>query len=90
MQNTKPLHKTRNARIFFKKSIVNNAEPNAKYPYQSIPGGEEMLDRIADWVRTMYPQKKVTPKVDWGWFAGLVVVPIILLLEIRRRMKNAK
>ncbi|MCL2004611.1 MAG: cysteine peptidase family C39 domain-containing protein [Planctomycetaceae bacterium] len=65
-------------------------EPNAQYPYQSIPGGEEMLDKIGDWVRTMYPQKKSKPKVDWGWYVGLIVVPIILLLEIRRKMTHAK
>ena len=70
--------------------IYDAREPNAKYPYQSVPGGEEMLDRIADWVRTMFPQKKAAPKADWGWFTGLIIVPIILLLEIRRRMKNAK
>jgi len=65
-------------------------EPDAEYPYQSVPGGEDMLDRIADWVRTMYPQKNTMPKTDWGWFVGLIVIPVMLLLEIRRKMKNAK
>jgi hypothetical protein len=65
-------------------------EPNAEYPYQSVPGGEEMLDRIADWVRAMYPPRKTTSKFDWGWSIGLVVVPIIILLEIRRKIKNAR
>jgi cytochrome c-type biogenesis protein CcmH/NrfF len=49
-----------------------------------------MLDRIADWIRTMYPQKKTEPKIDWGWAVGLIVIPIIILLEIRRRMKRTK
>ena len=65
-------------------------EPNVKYPYQSVPGGEEMLDSIADWIRAMHPQKKVISKTDWGWAVGLIVVPVILLFEIRRRKQNAR
>lgn len=64
-------------------------EPNAKYPYQSVPGGEEMLDRIANWVRNMYPPRKVSSKTDWGWSMGVVVVPVIIFLEIRRRKQHA-
>jgi hypothetical protein len=64
--------------------------PNAKYPYQSVTGGEELLDRLANWIRTMNPHKqiKVTTNNIFGWFVGGFVVPIIIFLEIRKRKKK--
>ncbi len=64
-------------------------EPDAAYPYQSVPGGEEMLDRIAEWIRTIYPPRKIaTEKNDLSWTIGFLVLPIIVILEIRRRKQS--
>jgi hypothetical protein len=66
-------------------------EPDADSPYQSVPGGEEMLDRIADWIRTMYPpQKMKTTNNQWGWFVGGLVFPIIISIEILKRRNRRK
>jgi len=63
-------------------------EPDAKYPYQSVPGGQEMLDRLAAWIHsnTMTKENTTTQK-SWGWYVGLLVIPVIVLLEICRRKK---
>ncbi|MDR2707053.1 MAG: hypothetical protein LBC02_14875 [Planctomycetaceae bacterium] len=62
--------------------------PNAEYPYQSVPGGEELLDRLADWIQSMQSQQKVRKTTSyWEWGIGCLVIPVIILLEIRRRLK---
>jgi hypothetical protein len=63
-------------------------EPNAQYPYQSVSGGYEMLDRLSQWIRTNTMSKmQAHTKPLWGWLVGLFVLPVIIFFEIQRHLK---
>jgi hypothetical protein len=61
--------------------------PDRAYPVQTVPGGEELLDRLAEWERSRAPQAEPREaRRSYGWLAGLLVVPVILVLEAARRV----
>jgi hypothetical protein len=53
------------------------------------PGGAEWVDRLVRWGQRHAPQKEESRSwAGYGWCAGFLVLPVILLLEVQRRVRR--
>jgi hypothetical protein len=69
--------------------VYDAREPDKQYPYQSVADGQNILDDLAIWIRsnTMLKTKAAT-KSSFGWYICFLVFPLIIFLEIKKRLKS--
>jgi hypothetical protein len=67
--------------------LSDSRSPGGKSPLQTAPGGLDILDRLAGWIRAHMRRDNSIRSTAYSWCVGLGPVLVIVLLEVWRRTK---